>query len=88
MSSAAHLLQARLGLTDDELLQTLAVDPLTLITGDDLPHRPELPLLLSLTEEHEPSLLRIWVRNGPIEHLLARDFGAFEDDVDALGRLG
>ena len=42
---------------------------------------PELP------EWIEPSLLAIWVRNGPIEHLLARDFGAFEDDLDALDRL-
>ncbi len=88
MSSAAHVLQDRLGLTEDELLAILDVDPLTLIAGGDLPHRPELPLLLALTEEHEPSLLRIWVRNGPIEHLLLRDFGAFEDDLDALERLG
>lgn len=84
----AAVLQERLGLTDEELLTILDVGPLTLIAGDDLPHRPELPLLLSLTEGHEPSLLRIWVRNGPIEHLLLRDFGAFEDDLDALERLG
>jgi hypothetical protein len=86
-STAARVLQDRLGLTDDELLQVLDVAPLTLIVGDELPHRPELPLLLALTAEHEPSLLHIWVRNGPIEHLLARDFGAFEDDLDALDRL-
>jgi hypothetical protein len=86
-ATAARVLQDRLGLTDDELLQILDVDPLTLIGGTELPHRPELPLLLALTAEHEPSLLRIWVRNGPIEHLLARDFGAFEDDLDALDRL-
>jgi hypothetical protein len=86
--SSARLLQERLGLTEDELLTILDVDPLTLIAGDDLPHRPELPLLVALTEGHEPSLLRIWVRNGPIDKLLARDFGAFEDALDELDRLG
>jgi len=86
-STPARLLQERLGLTDEELLTVLDVDPLTLIGGDELPHRPELALLLALTAEHEPSLLAIWVRNGPIEHLLARDFAAFEDDLDALERL-
>jgi hypothetical protein len=45
-------------------------------------------LLLALTADHEPSLLRIWVRNGPVDLLLARDFGAFEDALDALDRLG
>jgi hypothetical protein len=83
--SSPRVLQDRLGLTDDELLQVLDVDPITLITGDELPHRPELPLLLALTDDHEPSLLKIWVRNGPIDHLLARDFGAFEDALDELG---
>lgn len=86
-STAARLLQERLGLTDEELLTVLDVDLLTLIGGGELPHRPELALLLALTAEHEPSLLRIWVRNGPIEHLLAREFGPFEDDLDALDRL-
>jgi hypothetical protein len=83
--TAARLLQERLGLTDDELLAVLDVDPLTLVAGDELPHRPELALLLALTAEHEPSLLRIWVRNGPIELLLARDFAAFEDELERLG---
>ncbi len=41
----------RLGLTEDELCTVLAVDPLTLLTGDELPHRPELPLLLARTRE-------------------------------------
>jgi hypothetical protein len=82
--TAARLLQERLGLTEDELLNILDVDPLTLITGDDLSHRPELALLLALTADREPSLLRLWVRNGPIELLLARDFGAFEDALEQL----
>lgn len=85
MSSAGEL-QRRLGLSDEELLTILDADPLALI-GDDLDHRPELPILLALTEHHEPSLLRIWVRNGPIDHLLARDFAAFEDALDALDGL-
>ena len=85
--TAARVLQERLGLTEDELLAILDVDPLTLIAADDLPHRPELPLLLALTEGREPSLLAVWVRNGPIDRLLARDFGGFEDDLEALDRL-
>ena len=81
---SARDLQERLGLTDDELLTVLDADPLSLV-GGDLDHRPELPILLALTEEHDESLLRIWVRNGPIDLLLARDFAGFEDALDALG---
>lgn len=82
--TAARLLQERLGLSDEELLTVLDVDPLTLVAGDELPHRPQLPLLLALTAEYEPSLLALWVRNGPIELLLARDFAAFEDELERL----
>ena len=78
---SARDLQERLGLSDDELLTALDADPLSLMSGD-LDHRPELPILLALTEPYEPSLLRLWVRNGPIEKLLARDFAAFEDALD------
>lgn len=85
--NAARALQERLALTDEELLAILDADPLSLIS-DDLAHRPELSILLALTEGHEPSLLAIWVRNGPIEHLLARDFAAFENAIDALDALG
>lgn len=81
--SGARVLQERLGLTDDELLEVLDADPLTLI-GDDLDHRPELPILLALTEPYEPSLLRIWVRNGAIDLLLARDFSGFESALEDL----
>jgi hypothetical protein len=86
--TAAGVLQQRLGLTDAELLSVLDVDPLSLIAGDELPHRPELPLLLALTNEHDPDLLRIWLRQGPIELLLARDFGAFEDALERFAALG
>lgn len=86
----------RLGLTDDELCTVLAVDPLAVITAD-LDHRPELGILLDLTAEAEEAvggaLLRRWVRTAgptgrPIEHLLARDFAAFEDDLAGLERRG
>ena len=92
-ATAARLLQERLGLSDAELLEVLAVDPLTLLAGDDLPHRPELPLLLALTEEHDPPLLRRWFRvsgqrGRPVELLVRRDFGAFEDALAKLAERG
>ncbi len=74
----------------------LASDPLTLVSGA-LDHRPELGIILALTgdavERHGEALLRRWVRrrgpNGtPAEHLLARDFAAFEDDLALLGERG
>src|SRR5829696_3524142 len=95
-STAAALLMDRLGLTEDELCRALGCDPLTVIAGD-LDDKPQLPILLALTEEAaervgEP-VLRRWLRaagpNGrPVEHLLAQDFGAFEDDLGALAERG
>ena len=86
----------RLGLSDDELCSILGVDPLTVITGE-LDHKPELPILLTLTEEAaervgEPTLQR-WARTSgphgkPVDHLLQRDFQAFEDDLQALADRG
>jgi hypothetical protein len=70
----------------------LDVDPLTLLSGQ-LDHRSELPILLNLLDEASeqagPAVLRRWVRvagpsGRPIDALLSRDFGAFED---ALGEL-
>ena len=81
-----------LGLTDDELCRTLDVDPLTLLSGQ-LDHSAELPVLLALLDEASthagPNVLRRWVRASgphgrPIEALLRRDFGTFEN---ALGEL-
>jgi endonuclease/exonuclease/phosphatase (EEP) superfamily protein YafD len=95
-STAAALLQDRLGLDDEELLAVLNEDPLTVVAGD-LDHKPELPLLLALTQEAVarvgPAVLRRWLRSRgprgrPIDHLLARDFPAFEDDLDALEQRG
>ena len=91
-STAAALLQARLGLSDDELLQVLDEDPLTVITGE-LDHRPELAILLALTEEQDPGTLRAWLRSTgpkgrPLDMLLARDFAAFEDAIAILAERG
>jgi hypothetical protein len=95
-STAAALLMDRLGLTEDELCAALDVDPLTVITGE-LDHKPQLPILLALTEEAAErvadGVLPRWVRssgpNGrPIDHLLARDYAAFEDDLQALADRG
>lgn len=92
----AAALQRRLGVTDDELLRVLDEDALTVIT-DDLDHRPEVPLLLQLTAEPAERLgeerFRGWVRargprGRPLDHLLARDFAAFEDALDDLDERG
>ena len=95
-STAAALLQDRLGLDDDELLAILDADPLSVVAGE-LDHKPELPILLALTQEAAqrvgPGVLRRWLRSRgpagrPVDHLLARDFAAFEDDLDALAQRG
>ena len=86
MSRAAALMD-RLGLTDDELCGVLETDPLSIITGD-LDHRPEVQILLDLTEDIDAVVLRRWVRTGPLDLLLRRDFPAFEDAVDDLRRRG
>src|SRR3977135_1177431 len=85
-----------LGLSEDELCRVLDADPLTLLSGQ-LDHRPELGILLDLLAEAQEgagaAVLRRWVRaagpNGrPIDHLLSRDFAAFEDDLAALADRG
>lgn len=95
-ASAAQLLQERLGLSDDELLAVLEASPLDLLTGE-LDHRPELPILLTLTgeaaERVHPDALRRWLRTSgpsgrPLDHLLARDFAAFEDALESLASRG
>jgi hypothetical protein len=95
-AEAAHRLMALLGLTEDELCRVLDADPLTLLSGQ-LDHRPELPILSELLAEAEEragaSVLRRWVRatgrtGRPIDHLLGRDFAAFEDDLARLADEG
>ena len=85
--TAATVLQDRLALTDEELLRVLDEDPLTLI-GGELDHKPELPILLTLTDGIDPAVLRRWLRTGPVDLLLARDFAAFEDAVEDLRARG
>jgi len=96
MATPAVDLIERLGLSDDELCEVLAVDPLAVLTGE-LAHRPELRILLDLTAESAErvgdAVLRRWLRsrgpNGiPFEHLRARDFAAFEDDLEILAARG
>jgi hypothetical protein len=82
--------------SDDELLRVLDADPLSVITGE-LEHKPELSILLDLLAEAEERagapVLRRWVRAAgpagrPLDVLLARDFGAFEDALGTLAERG
>ena len=95
-STAAALLMDRLGLSEDELCLALGVDPLSVIAGA-LDDKPQLPILLALTEEAAERVgeatLRRWLRaNGPsgrpVDHLLAGDYAAFEDDLATLAARG
>jgi len=92
---AARLMEL-LGMSEDELCRTLDSDPLTLLSGQ-LEHRSELPILLDLLDEAAEragaSVLRRWVRASgpagrPIDALMRRDFGAFEDALDDLTARG
>ncbi|HVS28970.1 MAG TPA: hypothetical protein VHE14_05425 [Solirubrobacteraceae bacterium] len=94
--SPAPRLQQLLGLSDEELCRILDADPLELVS-DELDHRPELGVLLDLLDEPEstlgPATLRRWLRASgpagrPIDRLLARDFGAFEDSLAILADRG
>jgi len=95
-SDGAARLMELLGLSEDELCRVLDVDPLTLLSGQ-LDHRGELPILLDLldqaSEQAGPAVLSRWVRaNGPagrpIDALLTRDFGSFEDALAVLAERG
>ena len=92
----AKRLMDLLGLSEDELCRVLDADPLTVLSGQ-LDHRPELAILLDLLADAEESagtaVLRRWVRAAgpsgrPIDHLLARDFAAFENDLTSLAERG
>ena len=74
----------------------LDADPLSVVAGE-LDHKPELPILLDLLADAEERagapVLRRWVRTAgpqgrPLDHLLARDFGAFEDALATLAERG
>ena len=85
-----------LGLSEDELCEVLAVDPLALVSGQ-LEHRPELAILITLLHEAAgqggPAVLKRWLRASgpsgqPIELLLRRDFAAFEDALAEMSERG
>ena len=85
-----------LGLSEDELCATLAVDPLTLLSGQ-LDQNSELPILLALLDDADEragaTVLKRWVRAAgpggrPIDALVTRDFGAFEDALAELAERG
>lgn len=89
-ATAAALLQQRLGLSDDELVQVLDASALELLSGE-LEHRPELGILLALTEGIDEAVLRRWLRANDARAatlLLQRDFAAFEDAVEDLRSRG
>jgi len=95
-SSRAARLMDVLGLSEEELCRVLDAEPLALLSGQ-LEHRSELPILLDLLDESAeragPAVLRRWVRTAgpggrPIDALLRRDFGAFEDALGDLAAHG
>jgi hypothetical protein len=95
-SEQAAQLMGLLGLNEDELCQILDVDPLSLISGQ-LEHATQLPILLDLIAEPRERVgapvLRRWVRatgpkGTPLNHLLKRDFAAFEDSLAELEDRG
>jgi hypothetical protein len=74
----------------------LDAGPLEVVSGE-LDHRPELPILLDLLADAEEragaAVLRRWVRAAgpagrPIDLLLTREFGAFENALAALEARG
>ena len=92
----ANRLMELLGVNENELCRILDVDALTLLSGQ-LEHRSELPILLDLLDEAAeragPVVLRRWVRAAgpsgrPVDALLRRDFGAFEDALSELAERG
>jgi hypothetical protein len=93
--SAARL-QSLLGLSDEELLEILGSDPLSVIAGEE-DARADVKILLDLLAETEEragaAVLRRWVRAAgpagrPLDALLARDFARFEDQLATLAERG
>ena len=87
----------RLGLTDDELLPRARRRPADDRLRASSTTGPQLPILLDLTAEAAEragaAMLRaLGARAGPdgrpLDHLLARDFAAFEDDLGDLAERG
>jgi hypothetical protein len=95
-ATAAAVLMQRLGLTEDELCSALAADPLSIVAGD-LDDKPQLPILMTLTEEAaerlHPDAFKRWLRTSgptgrPLDRLLARDYAGFEDALATLADRG
>jgi len=95
-ATEAYRLMEMLGLSEDELCQILAVQPLELLS-DQIDHRPEPSILLDLlgdaAEQAGPAVLTRWVRASgphgrPIDLLAARDFAGFEDALADLAERG
>lgn len=95
-ATAAAVLMQRLGLTEDELCAALGADPLSIVAGD-LDDKPQLPILMTLTEEAadrlHPDALKRWLRTSgptgrPLDALLKRDYTGFEDALATLADRG
>ena len=101
LSKMSHVLAPRASRscsasTTTSCLRVLDADPLEVV-GGELDHRPELPILLDLLAEAEEQagapVLQRWVRREgpagrPLDALLARDFGRFEDQLATLAERG
>lgn len=89
---AAERVKVRLGLDDDELCDILGLSPVQLLAGeaDLLPQTAVLDELLRATvEQVSEQGMHGWVRASgpagrPLDHLLAQDYGAFEDALETL----
>ncbi len=91
-AGAGERVQAQLGLGDDELCDILGLSPVQLLTGeaDLLPQTAVLDeLLRAAGEQVSAEGIQRWVRASgpagtPLEHLLAHDYGAFENALETL----
>lgn len=92
IAGATQRVQAALGLTDDELCDVLGLGPVELLSGDGdvLPQTGVLDALLrEAVRQVQPQAIHRWLRTSgpagrPLDHLLARDYAAFEASLEAL----
>ena len=96
VAGATERVQAALGLEGDEVCDALGITPLQLLAGegDLLPQTAVLDALLreAATRVH-PQAMQRWVRAAgpagrPLDHLLARDYAAFEAALETLLERG
>ncbi len=93
---AAERVQSVLGLDDAELCDVLGLSPVALLAGeaDLLPQTAVLDALLRETAELvNGEALKRWLRTAgpagrPLDHLVAHDYGAFEDALETLRSRG